>query len=113
MRAAAEQTNTDGDMAFIVIVAHEYGHFVQHQLGLNSDCLTHELQADRMAGAFAAAALKKGFLENGDLDEATYTFFSGRDQTDGSAKCPHGTGMQRVEAFQTGLKGGIKAALER
>jgi len=114
MRAAAEQTNTDGDMAFIVILAHEYGHSVQRQLGMmNGNCIVEELQADRMAGAFAAAALQQGKLDAGDLDEATYTFFTGRDDTNGVSQCPHGSGTQRVDAFHAGLKGGINAALAR
>lgn len=113
MRAAAQQTGTDGDMAFIVILAHEYGHSVQRQLGLlGSDCLKVELQADRMAGAFARAANEKGLIDRGDFDEATYTFFSGRDATDKYYACAHGSGTQRVDAFHTGLKGGIRAALQ-
>jgi len=113
MRAAAEQTHTDGDMAFIVILAHEYGHSVQRQLGLlGSDCMRVELQADRMAGAFARAAQESRLVDPGDFDEATYTFFTGRDQTDKYYQCAHGSGTQRVDAFHTGLKGGVKAALQ-
>jgi predicted metalloprotease len=113
MRAAAQQTGTDGDMAFIVILAHEYGHSVQRQLGLlGNDCLKVELQADRLAGAFARAANEKGMIERGDFDEATYTFFSGRDATDKYYACAHGSGTQRVDAFTTGLKGGVRAALQ-
>jgi predicted metalloprotease len=113
MRAAAEQTRTDGDMAFIVILAHEYGHSVQQQLALlGNDCLRVELQADRMAGAFAKAAREAGLIDPGDFDEATYTFFTGRDQTDKYYECAHGSGTQRVEAFHSGLKGGVKTALQ-
>jgi predicted metalloprotease len=113
MRAAAQQTRTDGDMAFIVILAHEYGHSIQRQLGLlGKDCLRVELQADRMAGAFAKAANEKGLVERGDFDEATYTFFSGRDATDKYYACAHGSGTQRVEAFHSGLKRGVRAALQ-
>jgi hypothetical protein len=110
MRAAASETETDGDMAFIVILGHEYGHAVQSQLGLlGGNCLTVELQADRMAGAFTKAAQEAGLVELGDLDEATYTFFSGRDSTDKYYECAHGTGTQRVNAFHTGLKGGLNS----
>ena len=114
MRAAAEQTRTDGDMAFIIILAHEYGHSVQQQLGLlGGDCLRVELQADRMAGAFARAVKEANLLDPGDFDEATYTFFAGRDATDKYYACAHGSGTQRVEAFHTGLKGGATVALQR
>ncbi len=113
MRAAAEQTRTDGDMAFIVILAHEYGHSVQRQLNLlGNDCLRVELQADRLAGAFTEAANEKGLVDRGDFDEATFTLFSGRDDTDKYYQCAHGSGTQRVEAFHTGLKGGVRAALQ-
>jgi predicted metalloprotease len=71
-----------------------------------------ELQADRLAGAFAKAANEKGLIDRGDFDEATYTFFSGRDATDKYYQCAHGSGTQRVDAFHTGLKGGVRAAFQ-
>jgi uncharacterized protein len=114
MREAAAQTKTDGDMAFIVILAHEYGHAVQANLKLlGGDCKASELQADRMAGAFATAAREAGMIEAGDFDEATYTFFAGRDGTGQSSSCPHGSGTERVNAFHEGLKGGLKACFSR
>jgi len=116
MRDAAQQTRTDGDMAFIIILAHEYGHAVQAQLGLlGGPTIQRELQADRLAGAFAKAAGDARLLEPGDLDEATYTFFTGRDETGADQNDPqaHGTGTQRINAFHVGLRGGVNAALQR
>src|SRR5581483_8779238 len=89
MRFAAWHTKTDGDMAFIIILAHEYGHAVQSQLRLSfSSTKERELQADKLAGAFARAARDAGLLDQGDMDEATYTLFTGRDATGTSARSP-------------------------
>ena len=110
MRKVAKETHTDGDMAFISVLAHEYGHSIQAQLGLlKGDCLNVELQADRMTGAFARAAKERGLIEPGDFDEATLAFFIARDETDKFYACAHGSGTQRVEAFHSGLKDGLKA----
>jgi uncharacterized protein len=109
MRAASQQTRTDGDMAFIVILAHEYGHAVQRQLNQEGDCRKIELQADQLAGAFVRNARDARLLDPGDLDEATYTFFSGRDQTGQPNECPHGSGSERVRSFFAGFEQGINA----
>ncbi|MCI0487247.1 MAG: neutral zinc metallopeptidase [Blastocatellia bacterium] len=112
MRAAAEQSQTDGDFAPITILAHEWGHSVQAQLGrLRGQTIRMELEADCLAGAFAKAARDAGVLDQGDLDEATYTFFSGRDRTGTPSyhRGAHGTGTQRVNSFLNGLKGGVAA----
>lgn len=107
MRKAAQKINTDGDMAFIVILAHEYGHAVQRQLGqANGDCFEVETQADRLAGVFVRAAKDAGRLDPGDLDEATYTFFGGRDETGRPNECPHGSGTVRVRNFFAGFEAG-------
>ncbi|HZS45610.1 MAG TPA: neutral zinc metallopeptidase [Blastocatellia bacterium] len=111
MRAAAGQTKTDGDFAPITILAHEWGHSIQRQLGINAaNNIDQELQADCFAGAFAKAARDAGVLDPGDIDEATYTLFSGRDATGTSPyySNAHGNGTQRVDAYLSGLKSGVR-----
>ncbi len=110
MRAAAAETGTDGDMAPISILAHEYAHAVQKQTGRFSGAsMDIELEADCMAGAFVKAAKDAGLLEPGDLDEATYTFFISRDPVRGrrANAGAHGNGTQRVAAFHKGLAEGL------
>jgi predicted metalloprotease len=114
MRFAAEEFNTDGDMAFIVILAHEYGHAVQAQLNImRGPSIAVELQADSLAGALTRAASQAGLLDPGDEDEAVSALLSGRDATGTSPYHPnaHGTGRQRVAAFNRGFEGGVSAAL--
>ena len=111
MRSAARQMGTDGDFAFIVILAHEWGHAVQKRLGLTRGrTIDRELQADCLAGAFAKAARSAGLLDPGDLDEATFAFLMARDRVGTNPDHPtaHGTGDQRVRAFTRGLDGGVK-----
>jgi predicted metalloprotease len=85
---------------------------VQRQLGaLGGASLPKELQADCLAGAFTGAARDAGVLDAGDIDEATFTFFSGRDATGTSPyyQGAHGSGTQRVNAYLEGVKGGVAA----
>ncbi|MEW6208787.1 MAG: neutral zinc metallopeptidase [Acidobacteriota bacterium] len=106
----------DGDMAFIVILAHEYGHAVQAQLnlleGLSKDV---ELQADSLAGAFVKYAEERGLLDPGDDDEALQVLLNGRDPTAMSRYHPraHGTGADRVNYYNRGRNGGVRAAFWR
>jgi predicted metalloprotease len=112
MRSAARQTGTDGDFAYIVILAHEFGHAVQYQLGLAARSSSErELQADKLAGVFARYALEKGLLDPGDLEEADYAFsVSGDSRGYASYKSgSHGTSAQRRAAFRAGLQGGIES----
>src|SRR6185312_16626601 len=72
-KAAADQLNTDGDMAAVGIIAHEMGHAVAMQLGHRSrNSYENESTADCLAGAFAKQAGKDGQLEAGDINEAFY-----------------------------------------
>jgi predicted metalloprotease len=112
MRAAARQMSTDGDFAFIVILAHEWGHAVQNRLGLTRGrTIERELQADCLAGAFARAAREARLLDPGDLEEATFAFLMARDKIGTNPNDPyaHGSGDQRVRAFSRGLDGGARA----
>jgi predicted metalloprotease len=102
-----------GDLGALVVIAHEWGHHVQNLLGrfsaasyLDGDrfSIQDELQADCYAGAWVAHTEKKGYLEEGDIEEAIRTSFSGGDDVlaDWQDEGAHGQAEQRVLAFRSG-----------
>jgi predicted metalloprotease/RsiW-degrading membrane proteinase PrsW (M82 family) len=100
-----------GDFAPIFVIAHEWGHAVQHQLGFMSASrglmrIQLELQADCLAGAFAADARTRGALDPGDDDEALMSLRRSGDDLDSAWFEPgaHGTPGQRIDAFLYGLE---------
>ena len=120
-----------GDFAMAYIVAHEVAHHVQHQLGVttqveqqkrrmskaqgNQMSVRLELQADYLAGVWAHHGQKmKGFLEEGDLEEAVEAAASvGDDRIQMKSRgyvvpdsFTHGTSEQRVRWFKKGLMTG-------
>lgn len=101
MARAGQNIRTDGDMAPIVILAHEWGHAVQRMAGISGERQSLELQADCLAGAFVLAT--RQYLESGDLQEAT---FSLRAAGDDAWAYRHGTGQDRVGSFERGFQGG-------
>lgn len=92
-----------GDFAPVTILAHEWGHLVQANLGLLSSPYA-ELQADCLAGAYASYAQAQGLLEPGDLEEAAVSLFQA-----GDPRLPwftprtHGRPEERVIAFSIGF----------
>ena len=100
-----------GDFAAAFVLAHEYGHAMQARLGEREELtVLSELQADCFAGAWARAVQEQGFLEEGDLDEATLAVFSARDLPGTAFTDPraHGTGFERTRAFTDGYDHGAK-----
>ncbi len=78
-----------GDFAAAFIVAHEWAHNVQAELGRWEAKRKpwYELQADCFAGTWARHELEAGRLEKGDLEEALLVAWDGGgDQTHGSAE---------------------------
>src|SRR5262245_40281401 len=67
---------TMGDFSVAYIVAHEYGHEIQNELGLFQNdsrplpTMAFELQADCYAGTWANSAQQENRLEDGDVQEA-------------------------------------------
>lgn len=102
-----------GDFAPITIMAHEYGHAVQRQLGLsrlNRYLYQEELQADCFAGYYAQYADRKGLLDAGDAKEGYYqSYSSGHKRFNPNT---HGTRAQRAQAFRTGYRNGFKSCLK-
>ena len=117
-----------GDFALAYVLAHEVGHHVQNELGTikqtnnlrqrlseteyNKVSVAQELQADYFAGLFAYYVKEKGYLEEGDIEEAMNSAsaigddriqeMAGRDVDVDSFT--HGSSAQRKEAFDLGFK---------
>ncbi|MGB0387761.1 MAG: neutral zinc metallopeptidase [Ardenticatenaceae bacterium] len=100
-----EQLLTFGDFAPVIIIAHEWGHFIQHQLRIQHRfSITQELQADCFAGAYAGYANDQGNLQPGDLEEAIATLYQAGDNASWLNPGAHGTPEQRVEHFEAGYQ---------
>ena len=118
-----------GDFAQAYVIAHELGHHVQQELGIeqkvrqesqanpddaNELSVRLELQADCLAGVWARSTYDRGILENGDLQEGlTAAAAVGDDriqqQTQGRIdpeSFTHGTSEQRDHWLQTGFDSG-------
>ncbi|MDO5040513.1 MAG: neutral zinc metallopeptidase [Peptoniphilus sp.] len=119
-----------GDFAFAYVIAHEVGHHVQNLYGIsgqvqslrsklsqsdyNKYSVAMELQADYLAGVFAAHQRDKGYLDVGDVEEAINAAGQIGDdniqrQTQGYVvpdSFTHGTGAQRKEWFERGYNAG-------
>jgi predicted metalloprotease len=101
-----------GAFAAATILAHEWGHEVQDELGLFRWAVVHrywigkELQADCYAGMFARATADRGLSQKGDLDDATTLLASLGDDEHMSRTSPqaHGTPAERVGWFLRGYQ---------
>ncbi len=108
-----------GDFAWVTVIAHEWGHHVQAQLGiyatenpeLDGGLYTVELeqQADCLAGVYTADAEDRGWLDAGDYEEAIYLTGAAGDPEGTAADDPeaHGTSQQRRAAFRSGYTEGL------
>ena len=118
-----------GDFAQAYVLAHEIGHHVQQQLGIegkvrqqsqdnpsdaNALSVRLELQADCFAGVWARSTYDRGILESGDLQEGlTAAAAVGDDRIQQQAggridpeTFTHGTSKQRAHWLQTGFDSG-------
>ncbi len=130
-RQLADQLNAPGDFAQAYVLAHEVGHHIQNVLGVlpefhkvkrtlskadgNALSVRVELQADCYAGIWAHyAARQKGFVEEGDIDEALNAASRiGDDTLQRQAQgyvvpesFNHGTSAQRARWFRKGFQSG-------
>jgi predicted metalloprotease len=102
---------TVGDFAVAYIVAHEYGHQIQDELGLfekygqQVPTMGFELQADCYAGTWAKSANDEHRLDDGDVQEALDAALAVGD-FDTAAPGHHGTPEQREQAWNTGFESG-------
>ena len=106
---------TYGDFAVAYIVAHEYGHQIQDELGMferygqQVPTMAFELQADCYAGAWANSANLENRLEYGDVEEALDAALAVGD-FDTANPGHHGTPEQRREAWLSGFESGDPAS---
>jgi predicted metalloprotease len=125
-KEAARHLRTDGDMAGVGVIAHEMGHAVAAQLGVQSRIpYENEAIADCLAGAFAQKAERDGSLEAGDLEEAFVGLAAAGDpevRLTGDRRIDrrrvaharlmgHGTSEQRMANFQAGYTAGTPGCL--
>jgi uncharacterized protein len=109
---------TYGDFAVAYIVAHEYGHQVQNELGLDQrfggsvPTMAFELQADCYAGTWAKSASDQGRLEDGDEQEALDAALAVGD-FDTQQPGHHGTPQQREDAWKTGFHSGDPSSCDQ
>lgn len=109
--AAAARLHTDGDYAALIVLAHELGHAVDHQLGLGNRqpfSERRENNADCMAGAATREAAEAKLLDKGDVEEALFAMsLAGQDGIrtiiDPNT---HGSPAQRVLSFRVGYQHG-------
>ncbi|HMC57441.1 MAG TPA: neutral zinc metallopeptidase [Gemmatimonadaceae bacterium] len=126
-KLAGAALGTDGDMAAVGFIAHEMGHAVTEQLGVEFRTpYAMEAAADCLAGAFARHAQQDGSLEQGDLDEAFAAMAAAANPQIGSTgnsridariaarmqRMGHGTRAQRQGNFQAGFEGGGGACVD-
>ncbi len=111
----AGELDSNGDFGPVLIIAHEWGHLVQGLLGIlgNDELLTiqTELQADCLAGVWAADANRRELLEEGDFQEGINTLFRVGDPrgTDFFDPQAHGSPGDRIDAFDGGFQAGLDA----
>jgi uncharacterized protein len=122
-----------GDFAQAYVIAHEVGHHVQHMLGItdkvhnmrnqlseeeyNQLSVRLELQADFLAGVWAHHTHNRGYLEEGDFEEAlTAASAIGDDRLQKQSQgyvvpdsFTHGTSEQRMRWFRKGFETGDPA----
>lgn len=119
-----------GDFAAAYVIAHELGHHVQSELGIeakmrelqendpsraNAYSVALELQADCFAGVWAHSTYQRGILEEGDIDEGLEAAAAVGDDRLG-ARSPeqwtHGSSALRQQWFRTGYESGDPGACD-
>jgi predicted metalloprotease len=124
-----------GDFAQAYVIAHEIGHHLQQELGIEEEVRSKseespddanelsirlELQADCFAGVWGRSTYDRGILESGDLDEGlTAASAVGDDRIQEQAQgridpesWTHGSAEQRSRWLQTGFDSGMLEACD-
>ncbi len=110
----AGQGNAVGEFGLAYVVAHEYAHNVQFELGFyellgpRDGVKAFELQADCMAGLWGNAVYRSGRYDDRDVEEAISTAQAAGDFDYGNAQ-HHGTPDERRAAWLLGYRSGDPA----
>ena len=94
-----------GDMAVAYVIAHEEGHNIQNELGWDQGSTSTEgleLDADCLAGAWAADAAARGVVDKQDLARGPGAPPGSSATTPSTTPSHHGTPAQRQAAFTNG-----------
>jgi predicted metalloprotease len=104
-----------GSVAPAIVLAHEWGHVAQFELGIDVATVIMEQQADCFAGAWLGALLEDPgplteLADANPLDASLQTIVEVRDQPGVSIDDPsaHGTGFDRVRSLQEGFEQGAE-----
>ncbi|RFU37611.1 hypothetical protein DZF91_31990 [Actinomadura logoneensis] len=102
-----------GDAWIYMVIAHEWGHAVQHRMPRALVSARTELQADCLAGAALRGAARDGALraDPGDQAEIDAAFHRIGDGTPWTRPGDHGTAAERIAEFTRGGTGGVPACL--
>lgn len=134
-RELASRFGAPGEFAQAYVIAHELGHHVQHELGIegkvraaqrsrpqdkNALSVRLELQADCLAGVWGHSAAQRGLLDPGDLESGLGAAAAIGDdrlqQQAGRRVSPetftHGSSAERVRWFRRGFEGGDPKACD-
>lgn len=113
LMAGQYEKNGIGDAFVYMVIAHEWAHAIQNRLRSSVTLVARELQADCFAGATIAGAVadKTLRLEQGDRGEIFKSLASLADKVEWGNVRDHGSADQRIEYYQVGEKGGVKACL--
>ena len=109
-----------GDAAAAVVLAHEYAHALQERMGLldgTVPTILLEQQADCVAGAWLGRAVSGGSnvlqLDESDVRTSLIAILNVRDPAGVDQFEPngHGSGFDRIGAFQVGFEEGLDTCL--
>ena len=105
-----------GPYAAVAFLAHEWGHLNQARTGIASPVSTKamELHADCQAGVFTALEVTAGYVTETDVAQTRFFFSSIGDHYPSywTQMHAHGTGPERLAAFDHGYGAGLYVADE-
>jgi predicted metalloprotease len=110
--------NAVGEFGLAYVIAHEYAHNVQFELGFyqllrpEDGVKAFELQADCMAGLWGNAVYREGLYDDRDVEQAISTAQAVGDFDFGTAQ-HHGTPDERRAAWLDGFRTGDPARCRR
>jgi predicted metalloprotease len=123
-RELSRRFGAPGDFAAAYVIAHEIGHHIQGELGIeeqvrrtqqedpsraNVYSVQLELQADCFAGVWARSTYDRGLLDAGDIEEGLAAAAAVGDDRLGARsreQWTHGSSELRTQWFRTGFDSG-------